>query len=203
MSTYRWMIVLVLSLFISCCAKAGTYSLNLRYQPSKEFPSLQQKIGPSLGIAPIKDERPEILYVGIHNPLQGLPQRFRSEPFPLEKAIVDLLSGAFARRGIKTIPVSGWDGKPESLKDMETDSVLLIEIRRFWAEGKAAPFKSNLKTSIQFVFHVGVKREGRVFIRNMEVEREMTFFSVTPERVETMVNQILTDIFDNFLSNPY
>ena len=74
MNICRWMIVLVLSFFISCCTRAGTYSLHLQYQPSKEFPSLQQKIGPSLGIAPIKDARPETLYIGIHTPLQGLPQ---------------------------------------------------------------------------------------------------------------------------------
>jgi hypothetical protein len=203
MTTYRWMIVLVLSLFISCCTKGGSYSLSLRYQPSRDFPSLQKKIGPSLGIAPVKDERPETLYIGIHNPLQGLPQRFESEPAPLEKAIADSVSRAFAGYGIKTIPVSSWDRKPESLKNMETDSVLSVEIKRFWAEGKAAPFQSNLKTSICFVFHLGIKREGRVITRNVEVEREITLFSVTPERVGTMVNQILTDIFDNFLSNPY
>ena len=203
MNICRWMIVLVLSLFISCCTKAGTYSLHLQYQPSKEFQSLQKKIGPSLGIAPVKDERQETFYIGINNPIQGLPQRFKSEPFPLEKAIADSLSGALAGYGIKTIPVSGWDGSPESLKDMETDSVLLVEIKRFWAEGKAAPFQGNLKTSIHFVFHLGVKKERKVLTKNVEVEREMTFFSVTPERVGTMVNQILTDIFDNFLTNPY
>ena len=202
MNICRWMIVLVLSFFISCCTRAGTYSLPLRYQPSKEFPSLQQKIGPSLGIAPIKDARPETLYIGIHTPLEGLPQRFKSEPFPLEKAIGDSLSGILSSYGVKTVPVSGWDGKPESLKDVGPDSVLRIEMKRFWAEGKAAPFQSNLKTSIYFVFHLGVKKEEKVFTRNVEIEREMTFFRITPETVGTMINQILTDIIDTFLLNP-
>ncbi len=203
MNTYRWIILLILSLVLSCCTKAGTHSLSLRYQPAKEFQSLQEKIGPTLGIAPIKDERTETLYIGINNPLQGLPQRFKSEPFPLEKAIEDFLSEALSRYGIKTIPVPAWDGKPESLKNMETDSVLFIEIRRFWAEGKAATFQSKLNTSMHFVFHLGVKKEEKAFTRNVEVEREMTFFSVTPEKVETLINQMLTDVFDNFLSNPY
>ena len=203
MNTYRWTVVLILSLIISCCAKAGTHSLSLRYQPTKELQSLQNKIGPTLGMAPIKDERQETLYIGINNPIQGLPQRFKSDPFPLEKAIADSLSEALARYGIKPIPVPGWDGSPESLKSLGTDSVLSIEIKRFWAEGKAATFQSKLNTSMHFVFHLGVKREGKVFTRNVEVEREVSFFSVTPEKVEALVNQILTDIFDNFLSNPY
>jgi hypothetical protein len=48
-----------------------------------------------------------------------------------------------------------------------------------------------------------VKKEGRVFTKNMEVEKEMTLARSTPEEVEGTINQIMTDIFDNFFSNPY
>jgi hypothetical protein len=48
-----------------------------------------------------------------------------------------------------------------------------------------------------------VKKEGKVFTRNMEVEKEMTVARSTPERVEMMVNQMLTEIFDSYFSNPY
>jgi hypothetical protein len=48
-----------------------------------------------------------------------------------------------------------------------------------------------------------VKKEGKVFTRNVEVEKEMTVARSTPERVETMINQILTDVFDTYFSDPY
>jgi hypothetical protein len=48
-----------------------------------------------------------------------------------------------------------------------------------------------------------VKKEGKVFTRNVEVEKEATLARLTPERVEAMVNQALADIFDAILSNPY
>jgi hypothetical protein len=48
-----------------------------------------------------------------------------------------------------------------------------------------------------------VKKEGKVFTRNVEVEKEMTVARSTPEKVEAMINQILTDIFDSYFSNPY
>lgn len=203
MKTYRWLMVLFLSFLILSCAKARTYSLYLRYQPSKEFPSLQQKIGSTLGITPFKDERLDTLYIGIHTPFQGISSYFKSDPFPLEKAIMESLVEVLSRQGVKTVPVSNWDGRPESLKSLESDSILMIEIKRFWTEGRAVTFKTNVKTSIHFVIHLGVKKEGKVFTKNVTVEKEMTVFRLTPEKVEQTINGILTDIFDALFSDPY
>jgi hypothetical protein len=154
-------------------------------------------------MAPFKDERPDTLYIGVHTNLEGDSNYFKSHPFPLERAIMESLSDALSRYGVKTIPISNWDGKPESLKNMETDSVLMIEIKRFWTEGKASAFRTTMKTTVQCVIHLGVKKEGKVFTRNVEVEKEMTVARSTPEKVEAMINQILTDIFDSYFSNPY
>jgi hypothetical protein len=203
MKSIRWLFIIFLGVFILDCAEAATYSLNIRYLPMKEFSSLQTKIGSTLGMAPFTDERPDTLNIGIHTGLRGDLTYFKSQPFPLEKAIKDSLSEVLSRYGVKTIPISNWDGKPESLKNMETDSVLMIEIKRFRTEGNASLFRTKIKTMVQFVIHLGVKDEGKVYTRNMEVEKEMTVARSTPERVEAMMNQILSDIFDSYLSNPY
>jgi hypothetical protein len=154
-------------------------------------------------MAPFKDERPDTLYIGVHTNLQGDSSYFKSHPFPLEKAIKESLSEALPRFGVKIIPVAEWDGRPESLKNIETDSVLMIEMKKFWTEGKASAFKTTVKTMVQFVIHLGVKEERKVYTRNVEVEKEMTLPRSTPKGVEAMVNQILTDIFDAYFSNPY
>lgn len=203
MKSIRWLLILFLGVFLLGCAKAGTHSLSLRYQSVKEFPSLQQKVGATLAMVPFKDERPDTLYIGVHTSLQGDSSYFKSHPFPLEKAIKESLSDALTRFGVKIIPISDWDGRPESLKNMETDSVLMIEMERFWTEGKASAFRTTVKTTVQFVIHLGVKKERKVYTRNVEVEKEMTLARSTPKGVETMVNQILTDIFDAYFSNPY
>jgi hypothetical protein len=154
-------------------------------------------------MAPFKDERTDTLRIGAHANFQGDFSYFRSNPFPLERAIQESLSGVFSRYGVKTIPIPSWDGQPESLKDIEVDSVLMIEIKRFWSDGKGAPFKTNVRTVVQMVIHLGVKKEGKVFTRNVETEKEMTVPRSTPERVEAMMNEILTEIFDTYFSNPY
>jgi hypothetical protein len=203
MKSICWLFILFLAFFVVDGAEAGTYSLNLRYQPVKEFPSLQQKIGATLAMAPFKDERPDTLYIGTHANFQGDFSYFRSDPFPLETAIKESLSNALSRYGVKATPIPSWDGQPESLKNVEADSVLMIEIKRFWTDGKGSLFRTNVRTIVQLVIHLGVKKEGKVFTKNMEVEREMTVARSTPERVEAMMNQILTDIFDTYFSNPY
>jgi hypothetical protein len=121
----------------------------------------------------------------------------------LEKAIEESLSQVLSHNGVKTIPISQWDGRPESLENMETDSVLMIEIKRFWLEGRASFFRSTVKITVQFTFHLGVKKEGKVFTRNIEIEKEKTFPRLTPGRMELTMNQILADIFDSYLSDPY
>jgi hypothetical protein len=203
MKSIRWLFILFFIFSVAGWAMAGTHSLSLRYQPAKEFSSLQQKMGSTLGMAPFKDGRPETLYIGVHTNLQGDSSYFKNQPFPLEEAIKESLSEALSRYGVKTIPIPSWNGEPESLKNMETDSVMMIEIKRFWTEGKASLFRTKMKTVVQFVIHLGVKKEGKVFTRNVEVEKEMTVARSTPERVETMINQILTDVFDAYFSNPY
>jgi hypothetical protein len=203
MKSVRWMLVLYLGFFLLSCAKSGTHSLSLRYQPGKEFPSLQQKIGPTLAMAPFKDERQDTLYIGVHTTLRGDSNYFKSHPFPLEKAIKDSLSDVLSRLEVKILPISSWDGKPESLKDMETDSVLMIKIKRFWTEGKASAFRTTIQTAIQLVIHLGVKKEGKVYTRKVEVEKEVTVTRSTPGRAEALINQILSDTFDAYFSNPY
>ena len=66
---YSFLSFFLRSSLIPACAPGATYSLYLRYQPAKDFPSLQQKIGSNLGIAPFKDERSDTLYIGHHTSL--------------------------------------------------------------------------------------------------------------------------------------
>jgi hypothetical protein len=203
MKSFRFLIVFFLLFAIPTVAVAGTYSLYLKYRPAKDLSSLQQKIGPSLGIAPFKDEWLETLYIGIHTPLLGSNSYFKSDPYPLERAIRESLLGPLFRSGVKTVPVPEWDGQPESLKDLEVDSILMVIIKRFWIEGAAAPFRSTAKTSIHMVIYLGVKKEGKVFKKDVEVEKESTLPRWTPEAMERTLNEMLTEIFDSFFSNPY
>jgi len=203
MKSYRWLFTIFILSFVFGCAKGGTHLVRIQYQPVKEFSTLSGKIGPTLGVVPFQDERQDQLYIGRHTPYDGPSNNFKCDPFPLNQAMTDSISHALSRFGVKTVPVANWDGQPESLKNIGTDSVLKVDIKRFWTEGKAGAFRTNVKTSIHFVIHLGVKKEGKVFTRNIEMEKEATFARLTPERIEAIINQMLTDIFDTYFSNPY
>jgi hypothetical protein len=173
-------------------AYGDTYPLYLRYKPAKDFPLLKEKIGPNLGLAPFRDERKDTLYIGYHLSFFGSARYFKSDASPLERAIRESLLGPLFQYGIKTTSISDWDGKPESLKELDTDSVLMIEIKQFWIEGSGAAFRTNAKTSINLVIHLGVKKEGKVFSKNVEVNREVTLPRLTPGGMEKTF-KILTE----------
>jgi len=197
------LLVLFLIIFFIDYAEAITYALSFRYQSTKEFPSLQQRFGSTIGIAPFKDERQEKSYIGIHTPLQGLGTHFESNPKPLEKALQETLGDALSRLGVKVVSDSDWDGTLKSLKNIETDSALTIYIKKFWTEGKGSLFRSNIKTTVQLLIHLGVKSEGKLYMREVDVVKEVTVSRSTPERVEAIINQILSEIFDAYFSSPY
>jgi hypothetical protein len=194
-------VLMLVSLF--GCSRGGTVLLNVKYDPLRAFPSLQQKVGPTLGFSPIRDERPDTLYIGIHKPLHGLSTYFKSDPFPLEKALRTSLTRVLDRQEVRTEEAEAWDGSPESLRTIPTDSVLRIDIKRFWSEGKAEPFSTVVRTSVQLVLHLGIKKEGRVYTRTVELDRDHTVFRSTPGEVESMINGMLTEIFDTYLASPY
>jgi hypothetical protein len=203
MKCYRWYLVLFLSFFILSCARGGTYPLLLRYQPVQTFPNLQQKVGAMLGVAPFKDSRPGTLYVGLSSPFTGLSTYFKSEPLPIEKAIQVSLTRILPTYDIKPVAVPFWDGKPESLNMTEVDSVLLIEIQKFWIEGKASIIQTKVRTSVGLLLHLGIPKDGRVYTRKLGSEREMSIYSLTPEKAEEILNQMLAEILDAYFSNPY
>jgi len=203
MKSLKWPGIFFLSFLLLHCASGGTRHLAIRYQTTNPFPTLQQKIGTSLAVAPFKDQRHDTLYLGLHEPLAGSYTYFKSDPSPLEKTVRDSLLRVLPPYGVKVVSVPSWDGSPESLTSLETDSVLFIEIKKFWIEGHASLTGTKVQSSARIAFHLGVKKEGKVFTRNVELEREMTLTRFTTENAEEMMNQVLSDIFDSYLSNPY
>jgi hypothetical protein len=134
MKSLKWPGIFFLSFLLLHCASGGTRHLAIRYQTTNPFPALQQKIGTTLAVAPFKDQRYDTLYLGLHEPLTGSYTYFKSDPSPLEKAVRDSLLRVLPPYGVKVVSVPSWDGSPESLTSLETDSILFIEIEKFWIE---------------------------------------------------------------------
>jgi monoamine oxidase len=86
---------------------------------------------------------------------------------------------------------------------MGTDSVLMIEIKRFWTEGRAKACRTHVDTSIFLAIHLGVKKEGTIFSKKVYVDKKTTIARLTPEKMEQVINQTLAEIFDSFLLEPY
>jgi hypothetical protein len=176
-------------------------SINIRYQDARQCPSLDQNIGLTIAVAPFSDSRRGRQYIGHHMSARKKSNYFISEPFPLEKAIREFFFEAISNSGIKPVFFPSWDGKPETLKDLETDSILRIDIRRFWIEAKTVRQRTRVNTSVYFDIFLGVKKENKVFTQNMYMGKEMIDDKFTPERLEHFINQTLSNVFDDFFGS--
>ncbi len=203
MKAFRWIGVLVISFSLLNCAAGGNIPLNIQYQPERQFPDLQQKIGTTLAVTPVKDMRQDPSYLGIHATLTGDIEYYKSATLPLDEMVMESLSKILPPYGVKLVPLPRWDGNPDSLKEIDADSVMMIEIRKFWAKSKTEVWGGEMNISVQFLIYLGVKKENKVFTRNFQVDRSDTTLRVTPKWMEEAINPILTQIFDSFFSNPY
>lgn len=181
--------------------KQEIYSINIRYQDAKQVPSLNQTIGLTIAVAPFNDSHRGRQYIAHHMSVRKISNYFISEPFPLEKAIREFFFEALSNSGIKPIFVPGWDEKPEALKNLKTDSILRINIRRFWVEAKTVGRRTRVKTSVYFGILLGVKKENRVFTQNVHIGKEMIDDNFTPEKLEHFINRTLSNVFDDFFGS--
>jgi hypothetical protein len=177
-------------------------SIGIRYESTEKFPSLQKKVGLTVGLGPIKDTKHGRLYVG-HYLYGRVSNHLRGEPFPLEDAIRDSIVHLLSLQGIKTAPMSSWDGKEESLKDLGADSVMAIDIKRFWAEGTLVGRRTIVSTSIYLVIRLGVKKERRIFARDMYTLKKDSTVRLTPQVAEQTINETLAELLNAFFSDPY
>jgi len=176
------------------------YPVHIQYERTDTFP-LCKKIGATLALSPIRDRRLDQGHVGRYVTPQRTASYLDSIPAPLGKAIEEALAQCFSRKGIKVTLGSRWDGKKESLKSVETDSVLLVEVDRFWTEETNAIGRLNTNTSIYLTIHLGIKKEDTVITRQIFTSKGMIVYPFSPDGVEEIVNRTLADIFDSFLSS--
>ncbi len=209
-----WLLVLCLNFMTQDLALGQTYrgraryprkpeihSINIRYREAKPPPSLDQNIGLTIAVAPFHDSRHGRLYIGHHKSLRKISNYFKSEPFPLEKAIREFFSEALSHSGIQTIFVSSWDGNPEALKDLEADSILRIDMKRFWIEAEAVGGRTRVNTSFYFDIFLGVKKEKSVLKQKVYVGKEIMDSNFTPEKLENFINRTLSNVFDDFFGS--
>jgi hypothetical protein len=197
-----YLLLIGVSGFLLMGAALGkTYFVQIRYEPMGKISTLQKKVGLTLGLSPFKDTRPDRQHIGRHTKYRGIPAYFDSIPSPLDNAIRESLSESLSRKGLKIVLVSTWDGKQESLKSIEADSVLMIEIERFWIEGRTVPRGINVSESIYLTFRLGLKKEGKVLTQRAYSSKQRVFNQLTSENAELMINQALAEILDSFFSS--
>ncbi len=179
-----------------------THSLIIHYGDAIKSPSLIQKTGGSIAIAPFKDTTRNRQYIGQHVTMGRVSGYFRSEPFPLEKSIREFFFAALQKSGVDSLFVSAWDGKPEGMKGMKSGSVLKVTIRRFWIKAETTSGRTRVFTWIYLDFFLGLKKLDRVLTQSVYVGEETIYGpEFTLQTLTDSTNQTLRNVVENFLES--
>jgi len=178
------------------------HSLNIHYWDVDKIPSLDQKMGATVAIAPFKDTRRNRQHIGQHLTRGQASGYFRSEPFPLEKSLQDFFVAALQNSGVKVFFMSAWNGKLEDLKSLETDSVLKVLIKRFWIKAETAAGRTRVNMWVYLDMLFGSKKLDKVFTQSVYVGEETIYGpEFSPQTLTNSTNQTLRNIVESFFGS--
>jgi hypothetical protein len=179
-----------------------THSLLIHYRDAIKSPSLIQKMGSSVAIAPFKDTDRNRHYIGQHVTHGRVSGFFRSEPFPLEKSIQDFSVAFLRNSGVDPLFVSAWNGKPEGLRSLKGESILKVIINRFWIKAETTTGRTRVFAWIYLDFFLGMKRLDQVLTQSVYVGEETIYGpEFTPQALRDPTNQTLRNVMESFLGS--
>jgi hypothetical protein len=178
------------------------HSLNIHYWDVDKIPSLGQKMGATVAIAPFKDTRRNRQHIGQHLTHGRTSGYFRSEPFPLEKALQDFFVAALRNSDVKALSLSAWDGKPEGLKSLKSDCVLKVLIKRFWIQTETTAGRTRVYMWVYLDILLGVKKMDKVLTQSVYVgEETISGAEFSPQTLTNYVNQTLRNVVESFFGS--
>jgi hypothetical protein len=179
-----------------------THSLNIHYGDGLKIPSLIQKIGPAISIVPFKDTRQNRQYIGQHTTHGRVFAYFRSDPFPLERSIQDFFVAVLRKSSVDPIFTSAWNGKPEGMKSLKSDSILKVLINRFWMKAETTGGRTRVFMWVYLNLLLGLKKQERVLPQSIYVGEEIIHGpEFSPQVLTNSLNRTLRNVVETYLGS--
>ena len=178
--------------------------LPIYYGGGDKFPSLAQKTGVTMAIAPFEDTRRERRYIGQQTTQGQVSAYFRSEPFPLEKSIQEFFIAALNNSSIDPILTSAWNGKRKGPTSLKNDSILKVRINRFWikADTERGGRRTRIYTWVYLDLLLGLKKQDNVLSQSVYVGEESLYGpEFSPQILTDSLNQTLRNVVDAYLGS--
>lgn len=183
---YLFLMAILLTSLVAC-AQHKTYWLYLRPHPGGEQ---GPKTNLTIGLLPFKDARTTPDKLGARILGDGTEEPIRLSSSASED-LTNILSRSLKARNIPVVTISAWDPTPENLKDLppEVDIAIAGKIEALEVEARSSILETKLRYRVKLSAKLGLKAQGKVVTKTVEVRPEETVMLFERRKVEETLNE--------------
>jgi hypothetical protein len=194
---YTFFMVILLGSLVTC-AKHKTYWLNLRPHPAGEQ-------GPTtkltIGVVPFEDGRITTQKLGARILGDGREEPIRLQSSSASEDVTHILRRSLKARNIPVVTISTWDPAPQNLKDLppEVDIAIAGKIEALEVEAQSSTLKTTLRYRVKLSAKLGLKAQGKVVTRDIEVRPEESVMRFERQKVENTLNEAVASALNRLV----
>jgi hypothetical protein len=194
---YTFLIVILLGSLASC-AKHKTYWLHLRPLPQGQK-GVTTKL--TIGVLPFEDGRASTQKLGARVLSDGREEPIRLETSSVSEDVTHILRRSLMARNIAVVALSNWDPAPQNLKDLppEVDIAIAGKIETLQVEAQSSLLKTTLRYRVKLSAKLGLKAQGKVVTKTIEVRPEETVMSFDRQKVEETLNEAVASAVNRLI----
>jgi hypothetical protein len=194
---YTFSIIILLASLVSC-AKHKTYWLYLRPHPTGEqVPTTKLTIG----VVDFKDGRISPQKLGARILGDGREEPIRLESSSASEDLTHILRRSLKAKNIPVVAISTWDPAPQNLKDLppEVDIVIAGKIEALEVKAQSSTLKTTIRYRVKLSAKLGLKAQGKVVTKSIEVRPEETVMLFDRQKVEETLNQAVASALNRLV----
>jgi hypothetical protein len=194
---YTFLMVIFLASLVTC-AKHKTYWLHLR-------PHAEGEKGPTtkltVGVLPFEDGRVSTQKLGARVLRDGREEPIRLESSSASEDLTNILRRSLKARNIPVVTISAWDPTPQNLKDLppEVDIAIAGRIEALEVEAQSSTLKTTLRYRVKLSAKLGLKAQGKVVTKDIEVRPEETVMRFERQKVEETLNEAVASALNRLV----
>jgi hypothetical protein len=196
-ATYAFLIMILLTSLVSC-AQHKTYWLHLRPHAEGEQ-GVTTKL--TIGVLPFEDGRVATEKLGARVLGNGREEPIRLESSSAAEDLTHILRRSLEARNISVVTISSWDPAPQNLKDLppEVDIAIAGRIEALEVEAQSSTLKTTLRYRVKLSAKLGLKAQGKVVTKNIEVRPEETVMRFERQKVEETLNEAVASALNRLV----
>jgi hypothetical protein len=185
---------------MGCASTPGPYPIHLRY-PAELIPMPPLPAVPmSVGLQAFENISPEVSILGRRQTATST-EVYVSSPKPTAEAFTEAAENFLRFKAYTLHPVSGWNYKPEELPQVAAglDMVVSGQIRGLFCKAEKKFARTEMILDVDVVFVIGDVKKLQVSYRPVKIRLERTEISFDRDKLERLMNETLSDLFQTGL----